>query len=77
MIFDTRFGHLVIGLSFGLVFSLGFARLLSSILFGVEPFDLTTFTVVTVVLVATALLAALLPARRALAVDPIVALRYE
>jgi putative ABC transport system permease protein len=77
LFFRQSLRYLVIGLSFGLIFSLGFARLLSSILFGVEPFDMTTFTVVTVVLVATALVAALLPARRALAVDPIVALRYE
>jgi putative ABC transport system permease protein len=69
--------HLVIGLSVGLVLSLGFARLLSSMLFGVEPFDPTTFTVVSIVLIATAALAALMPARRALAVDPIIVLRYE
>jgi predicted permease len=69
--------YLTIGLSIGLIASLGFARLLSNILFGVEPFDLMTFSVVTAVLVITALLAALLPARRALAVDPIVVLRYE
>jgi predicted permease len=69
--------QLIIGLSIGLVLSLGFARLLSSILYGVEPFDPTTFAVVTGVLVATALLAALMPARQALSVDPIVVLRYE
>jgi ABC-type antimicrobial peptide transport system permease subunit len=68
---------LVIGLSTGLVLSLGFARLLSNILYGVEPFDPTTFTIVSAVLMATAVLAALIPARRALAVDPIVVLRYE
>jgi ABC-type antimicrobial peptide transport system permease subunit len=69
--------YLLIGLSVGLVASLGFARLLSNILFKVEPFDLTTFVVVTAVLVTTAFLAAVLPARRALTVDPIVVLRYE
>jgi ABC-type antimicrobial peptide transport system permease subunit len=69
--------YLVIGLSTGLVLSLGFARLLAFILYGVEPFDPMTFSVVSAVLLATALVAALLPARRALAVDPIVVLRYE
>jgi ABC-type antimicrobial peptide transport system permease subunit len=64
-------------LSVGLILSLGFARLLSSILYGVEPFDPTTFAVVTGVLIATALLAAFVPARQALSVDPILVLRYE
>jgi predicted permease len=69
--------HLIIGLSIGLLLSLGFARLLSSSLYRVEPFDPTTFFVVSGVLVATSVLAALVPARRALAVDPIVVLRCE
>jgi predicted permease len=69
--------QLIIGLSVGLILSLGFARLLSSILYGVEPFDPTTFAIVTGVLTATALLAAFVPARQALSVDPILVLRYE
>ena len=45
--------------------------------FEIQNLDLTTFTVVIAVLIATALLAAVLPARRALSVDPIIVLRYE
>jgi predicted permease len=69
--------YLAIGLSTGLILSVGFARFLAFLLYGVEPFDPTTFVVVSVVLAVTAVLAALMPARRALAVDPIVVLRYE
>ncbi len=69
--------HLAIGLSLGLLLSLGFARLLSNVLYRVEPFDPATFLVVSAVLVATAALAGLIPARRAMAVDPIVVLRCE
>jgi predicted permease len=70
-------GQLIIGLGIGLTISLGTARLLAFILYGVEPFDPLTFGLVAVVLIGTTLLAALLPARRALSVDPIVVLRYE
>jgi putative ABC transport system permease protein len=71
------FRYLAVGLSAGLLLSVWFARFLSFLLYGVEPFDPTTFAVVSFVLALTAVLAALMPARRALAVDPIVVLRYE
>jgi ABC-type lipoprotein release transport system permease subunit len=52
-------------------------RLLQALLFGVSPTDPLTFVVVATVLTAVALVATLLPARRAARVDPLPALRTE
>jgi ABC-type antimicrobial peptide transport system permease subunit len=52
-------------------------RQMQSVLFGIAPGDVGTFAQVIVVLLATALLASWLPARRALAIDPVTALRYD
>ena len=65
------------GLVVGLAASLALTRLLSSLLFGVSPYDVPTLAIVVAVLLATALLASLIPALRATRVDPLVALRYE
>jgi putative ABC transport system permease protein len=65
------------GLSIGLVLALVAARFLESLLFGVSGRDPATFVIVPLVLAAVALVACLLPARRATRLDPLVALRYR
>jgi len=61
----------------GLVAALGLARLTTSLLFGVSATDPVTFVCVAALLFAVAMFATWIPARRALRVDPIVALRHE
>jgi len=65
------------GVIAGLAAALWLTRLIRSLLFGVAPNDLSTFAAVACLLVLVALAACAIPARRAMRVDPIVALRYE
>jgi putative ABC transport system permease protein len=67
----------LLGVAAGLGCALALSRLMSSILFGVSPTDPATFAVVAALLVAVAMLATYVPARRAARVDPMTALRYE
>src|SRR5438094_6113088 len=65
------------GVGLGLLAALGVTRALSAMLFEVAPRDAVTFGATALLLVAVALLATWVPARRATKVDPMVALRYE
>jgi predicted permease len=65
------------GIVVGLVCSVAAARLVRGMLFGVQPGDIPTLAAVAAVLAVSALVASYIPARRAMSVDPTVALRYE
>ena len=67
----------LIGVVIGVAASLALTRLISTLLFGVSASDPLAFTLAAAVLVATALIACYLPARRATRVDPMIVLRYE
>ena len=70
-------GPVAVGLALGLAVSLGVNRALQSQLIGVEFYDPVTMAVASMVLVTVGLLACRVPARRAMKVDPAVALRRE
>ena len=67
----------MIGVGAGLALSLALTRFLSSMLFGVSAADPITFATIALLLAAVAVMASFLPARRAMGVDPITALRHE
>jgi putative ABC transport system permease protein len=66
-----------VGAALGLAAAVGLTRLMSSLLFGVTALDPVTYATMSALLIAAAVLASVLPARRAIAIDPIQALRAE
>ena len=77
LIVGQGMGMAVIGIGVGLCLAFALTRVMSGLLFEVSPTDTLTFAVIALLPLAVALAASLLPARRALKVDPMVALRYE
>jgi predicted permease len=67
----------LIGVAIGLAGAFALTRLMTSLLFGVTPIDAPTFVTVSILLLAVALVACYIPARRAMKVNPLIALRYE
>ncbi len=65
------------GIVLGLVGAWALTRVMETLLYSVSTTDRTTFITVPLILVATAMLASYIPARRAMRVDPVVALRDE
>ena len=77
MVLRGAFGQVGIGLALGIPAAIGAGHLIASQLFGVRPWDPLIISGVTLLLGLAALIAAVIPARRAMRVDPMVALRYE
>ncbi|HWF90118.1 MAG TPA: ABC transporter permease [Pyrinomonadaceae bacterium] len=67
----------LVGLLIGLIAAFALTRVMSTLLFGVTATDPATFTLISLLLIAVAVLASYVPARRATKVNPIIALRYE
>jgi predicted permease len=77
LILRQGLGLTLAGAAIGFVAAAVVSQLMAGLLYGVSPADPLTFGVVTILLIAVALLACYLPARRAVRVDPLVALRHE
>jgi putative ABC transport system permease protein len=77
LILRQSLSMVTIGIAVGLAGALAATRLMAALLFGVGVTDLSTYTSVTLLLGVAAFLASFIPARRAMKIDPMVALRYE
>jgi ABC-type antimicrobial peptide transport system permease subunit len=67
----------IAGIAVGLISAFMLTRLMQSVLYGVSATDPLTFCLIAVLLLLVALMACLIPARRAAKVDPMIALRFE
>jgi ABC-type antimicrobial peptide transport system permease subunit len=74
-VLGSTLGMVLIGIVVGTVASFAAARMIASLLFGTEPTDPMTYLGMIALLIAVALLAGYLPARRASRIDPLLALR--
>jgi putative ABC transport system permease protein len=77
MVLRQGLGLTLVGVGIGLAASVGLARGMARLLYGVSPTDPPTYAAVSLLWLAVAFAACYLPARRAARVDPTVALRYE
>jgi putative ABC transport system permease protein len=77
MVLKNGMTLVISGIVIGVAGALALTRFLTTLLFGVTPTDTLTYVVVSLVLIGVALIACLIPARRATRVDPLEALRYE
>jgi putative ABC transport system permease protein len=77
MVFRRGMITTLAGLAVGMAMAAGFAHLIASMIYGVSERDPITFVGIPIALLAAAALAIYIPARRAMKIDPIVALRYE
>lgn len=77
MILRQSFALVLAGVALGILASIGLTHLLGTMLYGVRATDVLTYAGVVGLLVVAGALASYIPARRAMRVDPMVALRYE
>ncbi len=77
LVLKSGLRQLALGIVIGLAGALAVSRTIASLLIQITPTDPVTFTTVSALLIAVAVTACLIPARRAMKVDPVIALRYE
>ena len=77
LVFAQGMRQLAIGMAIGIAAALGVTRVLKGLLIGVSSTDPTTFIIVALVLTTAGILGCLIPARRAVRVDPVIALRHD
>jgi predicted permease len=77
MVLKSGLALATVGIAIGIVAAVALMRLAASLLFGIGPTDLPTFIAATIVLALVAMVASYVPARRAVRLDPTIALRYE